>query len=291
MREHQSSFTAQWVALCRALGALLPDEAQLAEDPFGARVTSVRLERLLALARAQPRLRPGLRLLIRPMLHFVAYMQVRTYLLDVVLRRFVASGGRQVVMLGAGFDARAHRFASELDGAIVFEVDHPATQRHKRALFGEARGVVYLPWDFERDPLDELPRRLAAVGHSPAQPTLTIWEGVTMYLTEPAIEATVAAVRDYSDPGSLLAFTYFHRQRITRPGWQTRAMSALVARVGEPFRFGWEAPELPAWLSARGFRLVSDQDVALAAARLLPPGFARLIKPARSDVAVAAPER
>jgi O-methyltransferase involved in polyketide biosynthesis len=56
-------------------------------------------------------------------------MQVRTRLLDDAVRNFIDAGGRQLVLLGAGFDCRALRMP-ELDCAQVFEVDHPATQTH-----------------------------------------------------------------------------------------------------------------------------------------------------------------
>src|SRR5258706_539991 len=62
--------------------------------------------------------------------HWIAYMQVRTKLLDDAVRNFVELGGTQLVLLGAGFDCRALRMP-ELDGVHVFEVDHPATQTHK----------------------------------------------------------------------------------------------------------------------------------------------------------------
>jgi hypothetical protein len=45
----------------------------------------------------------------------------------------VAAGrASQVVILGAGFDSRAHRLPALRSGR-VFEVDHPATQATKRA--------------------------------------------------------------------------------------------------------------------------------------------------------------
>jgi Leucine carboxyl methyltransferase len=46
----------------------------------------------------------------------------------------------QVVILGAGLDGRAWR-VSELADAIVFEVDHPDSQRMKRER--AARTVIY----------------------------------------------------------------------------------------------------------------------------------------------------
>src|SRR5262249_25735248 len=118
-------------------------------------------------------------------------MQLRTRVLDDVLLGFVAQGGRQVLLLGAGFDCRAARFHPELSGATVFEVDHPATQAKKRRVLAdlgaESAPVAYLAWDFETAPMADLPGRLAALGHDPERPTLTLWEGVTMYLTPDAI--------------------------------------------------------------------------------------------------------
>jgi methyltransferase (TIGR00027 family) len=135
--------------------------------------------------------------------------------LDDAVRGFARAGGCQVVILGAGYDCRALRLA-ELDGAAVFEVDHPATQRHKHdvlARIGARSPSRYISWDFEKRPMAELPAALAAVGHDPSRPTMILWEGVTMYLTEPAIDASVRAVARYSAPGSKLAMTYFNRAR------------------------------------------------------------------------------
>src|SRR2546430_3998426 len=55
--EGKPSRTAQFVAASRALGALLPDEAQLADDPFGARVAGGAVAGLASLARSLPSLR------------------------------------------------------------------------------------------------------------------------------------------------------------------------------------------------------------------------------------------
>ena len=150
------------------------------------------------------------------MLPMIAYMQVRTRLIDDVVRTFAGFGGAQLVLLGAGFDARAARLAETLDGARVFEVDHPATQALKRSRFGDLH-VTFVPWNFERDAMSTLGARLAALGHDPSRPTLTIWEGVTMYLTEPAIADTVAAVRGWSAPGSQLCFSYVERRQNRAP--------------------------------------------------------------------------
>lgn len=226
-----------------------------------------------------------------PLWPLVLYVQVRTRVIDDVFRSFVAREGAQVVILGAGYDCRAARFASELGGARVLEVDHPRTQARKRQVLERAgiadARVTYVPWDFEARDVGELPQALAALGHDATRPTLAIWEGVTMYLSEPAIEATVAAVRELSAADSLLVLTYFDRVRIERPGAVRSLIAKVVASGGEPFRFGWSPAELPSWLRARGYGLEWDRTVKSFADELLPSPYDRLVRESHSHIACA----
>ena len=289
MIDGKPSRTAQFVAASRALGALLPDDAQLMDDPYGARMLGSGMARLVSLSRRMPSLRPLLRVIAAPMLPMITYMQVRTRLIDDVVRSFVGFGGGQIVLLGAGFDARAARLGDLLGDARVFEVDHPATQALKRQRFGDLR-ATFVPWNFEEDAMSGLGARLASVGHDAARPTLTIWEGVTMYLTEAAIADSVAAVRSLSAPGSRLCFSYVERRQIERPRLATRLVTTAVRMWGEPWRFGWEPRELGGWLGAHGYRLVSDEDVDSAGRRLLPRRFAAMLrKTGDRHIAVAEP--
>ena len=165
---------------------------------------------------------------------------------------FLAQGGRQVLLLGAGFDCRAARFRRELADAIVFEVDHPATQAKKRRVLAEVGierdGVGYLAWDFESTPMSELPARLAALGQLPPRLTLTVWEGVSMYLTPAAIEVAGTAVGALSAEGSPFAFTYFDRTALERPPLRMHLLGAVAALFGEPLRFGGTRSSCPGGL-------------------------------------------
>lgn len=283
MRDDTPSRTAQWVAAARGLGMLLPAEVRVADDPYGLLFSSPALASLLERPGARPLARlPGLKT-------WIVYMQVRTRLLDDCVREFVAAGGDQLVILGAGYDTRALRL-HELAGARVYEIDHPATQGHKRAVL-ERAGLTsparYVTWDFEARALDELPAELAAAGHDPARPTLTIWEGVTMYLTEPAIDASLRAIAAWSAPGSRLAMTYFAKARLASPSLATRAMQALVHGLGEPFKFGWQPDALAGYLAERGFARASDVSIRDAARALMPPALARTVPRGDSHVAFA----
>lgn len=196
-------------------------------------------------------------------------IQVRTRLIDLALIEFVEGGGRQILLLGAGFDSRAVRLCGA--ALSVFEVDHPATQKVKRARLPESR-AQYLAWDFEDQPASELPKALEAIGLDTTKPTLTIWEGVTMYLSAAAVDATVAAVRAFSAPGSPLVFTYVEHATLERH--RSRWVTRLLGVGGEPLTLGFEPSEMPAWLEARGLSLRSDASLSAAAPHLLPAQYA-----------------
>jgi methyltransferase (TIGR00027 family) len=216
-------------------------------------------------------------------------MQLRTRALDDVLLEFVRGGGRQVVILGAGFDSRALRFGRELSDAAVFEVDRPATQTRKIARLPVEtmqNRVIYVAWDFENDDAALLPHRLRELGLDSGQRVLTIWEGVTMYLGEGAIDATVRAVREFGSAGSRLALTYIDRRAIARPRGEHGLLQQIVARAGEPWRFGWHPDELGGWFAQRAFALLSDVSDAELAAHHLPSRERRRFDRATRHIAV-----
>lgn len=289
MRDDAPSRTAAFVSAARQLGQLLPESARLVDDPYGAAFVSPTMARVLE--RETTRLRPLAA--VPGMRSWILYMQVRTRLIDDALRAFLAGGGRQVVLLGAGYDCRALRL-HELADANVFEVDHPATQAHKRRVLdrlGADSPASYVTWDFETRPMEDLPDVLGAAGLDRADTVFTIWEGVTMYLTEPAIDASLRAIRAWSAAGSQLAMTYFAKTRIEEPTLLTRAMAAVVATVGEPWKFGWQPHDLPAYLADRAWMLVRDVAMSDAARVLLPAAFAaRVPRPDRRFALAAAPE-
>jgi len=286
MRDDSPSRTAAFVAAARQLGQLLPDSVRLVDDPYGAAFASPAVGRWLGGKRDQLRplaAMPGLA-------QWILYMQVRTRVIDDALRAFVAGGGTQLVVLGAGFDCRALRMP-EIAGVRVLEVDHPATQARKRSVLDQidARSPAeYVTWDFEQRAMEDLPDVLAEAGLDLGAPTFTIWEGVTMYLTEPAIDMSLRAIRAWSAPDSQLAMTYFARSRIDTPSLVTRAMKAVVATFGEPWKFGWVPDELPAYLEARQLRLVRDLSITDAARELLPAELAAQVGHSDRRFALAA---
>ena len=104
---------------------------------------------------------------------------------------------------------------------------------------------------FEREDFLE---RLGDDGFDLGRPALFVWEGVTAYLTESAIEATLSRVAR-CDPGTVLIFDYIGKRMVAGVGREIdRDMNTLVASLGEPFRWGTHDP-LPICAKA-GFRHV-----------------------------------
>jgi methyltransferase (TIGR00027 family) len=269
MRDETPSFTAAWVAAMRGLGVFLPHRLRLVDDPYGVRFSRTLRGVRHASGRVNRVAAATTRLWFRGYIRrFTIYMQLRTRVIDDDIVDFVRAGGRQVVLLGAGFDCRAWRLPA-LSGATVFEVDHPATQGRKRAVMAGDSPIgraVFVPWDFER-PLSELPARLAREGHEASAPTMTVLEGVLMYLTPEATDATFECIRQYSAPGSPAAITYMERSLVEGRSRQARVRRLIVGLAGEPFRNGFDASAVPAWLEARGFHADRDESMTRIATR------------------------
>ena len=102
---------------------------------------------------------------------FVWLMLVRTRFIDELMERAVRNGAAQLVILGAGFDTRAHRFAELLKDAAVFEIDYGATQEYKKrrvqAALGAPANLVYAPIDFTRESLGDVLRRAGFLSSRP----------------------------------------------------------------------------------------------------------------------------
>jgi methyltransferase (TIGR00027 family) len=120
-------------------------------------------------------------------------MIIRTRFIEERLAQAIRDGVSQVVILGAGFDTRAYRLTELLKDARVYEVDQPSTQEYKKRRVKETGievppNLTYVPVDFRHDPVGDV---LARAGHDSSKRTFFVWEGVTMYLPEEAVEATL----------------------------------------------------------------------------------------------------
>lgn len=213
----------------------------------------------------------------------MAYEMVRRTGLTVVPRTIAIDraisehAAGQVVILGAGLDARAWRMP-ELARTVVFEVDHAASQQDKLRRTGRlapsAGRVVPVAVDLGTE---RLAPSLAAAGFDRQRVATWVWEGVVPYLTSAEVRATVSQVAQLSAPGSLLAVNY---QAKSLPARVMRTTVRLVLRAarqpdplaGEPWRSLWRPAAMRRMLDEHGFDVVSDSDLLALSEGLSLPG-------------------
>jgi methyltransferase (TIGR00027 family) len=249
-RMRSASRTAEHVALFRALETRRRD--RLFADDHAIRFLSARY-RWLVRAAAVPPVGQGIARLIDrrypggPRTSAVA----RTRLIDDLLAE---ARPEQVLLLGAGYDSRAHRVPGM---PPTYEVDHPATQRVKRQHIADRPHVHYVPVDLNAENL------AVALDGLPARRTAVIWEGVTNYLTAQAVDATFRDLTTIVASGSTIIFTYVDRAAL---GADT-AWHREVEKAGEPWTFGLHPADVPGYLAERGLDLKGDLSAKEAAAR------------------------
>jgi len=193
----------------------------------------------------------------------------------------IARGCSQVVLLGAGLDTLCMELKAQYPHLCCIEIDHPATQRSKRAAAGESGpDIHYLGVDLARQSL------ASALGDCPAyqrgEPTLFVAEGLLMYVPFDAVTSLFEQMAALA-PRSWVAFTWLEIQADGRPNFRSRSqlVDAWLSLRGEPFLSGLPRDELAAFLARNGFEL---SDVC-ESADLLGPAERAALGPDRLPVA------
>lgn len=269
MRQRQSSISALGIATVRALESEKPEGERLLYDPYARQFIPDALYWMIKvfdrLGWAE-RKGPGV----------MGFLIARDRYIDDVLRAQLDEGIDQLVILGAGFDARAYRFEALKQGVRVFEVDHPASQevklrRLRRILRALPDHLTYVGVDFTTQSLAE---RLPAEGYDPRLKTFFIWQGVTQYLTADAVDDTLSFVATHSGPGSAIVFDFVEPQVLaehTEHG-EVRRMRRFRWMSGETLTFGIALDQVTGFLEKRGFGDVEAVDHRDLEARYFPDG-------------------
>ena len=234
MKHGQASRTALGAAGHRAAHQAL-EGGSIFADPLAVRILGGDADEAIAVSMARPE---------RRALRF--FIAMRSRFAEDCARAAIDAGLRQIHVLGAGLDTFAYRLEPR-ENLRVFELDHPATQRDKRARLADARidepsHLTFVAHDFERG---DMGLALAAAGLDVASRTFVLWLGVTPYLTEDAVFATLSAlaglpggvevVFDYSNPPHTIEDERA-RNSITRwpRRWRSRASRSAAPSTPKP---------------------------------------------------------
>jgi len=215
------------MAAKRALETERPD--RLFDDPFAARLAG---EELLAMkARYQRQFGPNYATKVASAIRFVA---IRTRFFD----DFLLAANyrvRQIVILGAGMDARAFRLPW-LPETHLYEIDRAEVMQPKNELLQTAKAKSHrhaIAIDLSQDWCRELLNQ----GYQPLQPTIWLMEGVLMYLNKTEVRQTIANISQFSTANSYLGADLINK---------TSLQLALSQgdRVRSRWHFGTDDPTL-----------------------------------------------
>jgi methyltransferase (TIGR00027 family) len=257
----QPSLTALTAAAARAAHLIVDGKPVIFADTLAEAMLGERAEEFIAYHRAHG---------THPVLAGArTQVTCRSRYAEDSLARGIGRGIGQYVLLGAGLDSFAYR--SPLAGRVrVFEIDHPATQEHKRrarSVGAAPDGVTFVPVDFTRDSLADA---LGRAGFDAARPAFVSWLGVTMYLESSAIEATVSVLGGFA-PGSEIVVDYMLPAGLRDAAGQAYAdlVGQVAAERGEPWLSAFAPEAMAALLARHGFgpaRDVGQRDMIPAAA-------------------------
>ena len=251
--------TAQGVAKQRLIETLAEPEERIINDPYadrfvlGASVIKFMGHRLnVWLAQ---KLVPG----------FHEHLISRTRFIDDLVKKNSASGVEQYVILGAGYDSRAHRL--ELPSSLrIFEVDQPEVQARKRSKLPEelsnSENMTYVAVDFTHQSLTE---QLINAGFDQNKSTVFTLEGVSQYITKEALSSTIKEVAALTQRASSTFFISYVSDLFDKnpeacfgkgyPNAEKRAKLIMYgsAKVGEPWISFYSAEEIENVLSQHGY--------------------------------------
>jgi len=253
--EKQGSRTALGVAWLRATHQILDSRPLILEDPA--------IVDLLGREQVEQALRAGAERAQSPGARGLrAHVVLRSRYTEDRLEQSLVRGVKQFVILGAGYDTFIARQPQWAQALRIFEVDQPATQAEKRQKIASAgmtipANVVFADIDFETESLVDGLRRH---GVSFDVPSFFSWLGVTMYLTEEAVDAVLATVAKFPK-GSEISLT-FAQPPVAAGGSSEEtkgaasaglSFAAAAAALGEPWKTYFEVPTLDRKLRGIGF--------------------------------------
>ena len=226
---------------------------------------------------ARPMLTPGLARTVWALGHLPRWAFGRSVTLagaagsnrwfDATVAAALDDGIEQVVIVGAGYDSRAWRFARK--GVRFFELDHEASQRAKVAAAPPGSGPIYVTADLRSE---SATAALLAAGRDASTPVLVIVEWVTMYLPEEVVQDQLSQLASAVADGSQLAVNFLSARPPQTTQTKRQARLQRMARVGtgEGFRLGLDPDEAVALVQSAGWSVREQSNFRDAARTHLP---------------------
>ena len=253
--------TAQGVAKQRLIETLSKSNERIINDPYADRfVIGASIIKLMG-----HKLNVWLAQKFAPGFH--EHLVSRTRFIDDLIKKSAASGAEQYVLLGAGYDSRAHRL--ELPSSLrIFEVDQAEVQTRKRSKLPKelpnSENVTYVTVDFTNQ---SLTKKLMDAGFDQSKSTVFTLEGVSQYVTKEAVSSTIKEMATLTQKASSIFFISYVNELLNKnpeacfgKGYPNAAKRAklitnLAAKAGEPWVSFYGAEEIESVLSQNGYSI------------------------------------
>ena len=253
--------TAQGVTKQRLIETLSKSDERIINDPYADRfVIGASIIKLMG-----HKLNVWLAQKFAPGFH--EHLVSRTRFIDDLIKKSAASGAEQYVLLGAGYDSRAHRL--ELPSSLrIFEVDQAEVQARKRSKLPNelpnSENVTYVTADFTNQ---SLTKKLMDAGFDQSKSTVFTLEGVSQYVTKEAVSSTIKEMATLTQKASSIFFISYVNELLNKnpeacfgKGYPNAAKRAklitnLAAKAGEPWISFYGAEEIESVLSQNGYSI------------------------------------
>jgi methyltransferase (TIGR00027 family) len=260
--------TAQGVSKQRLIESLAKPENRVIYDPYadnfvlGSRIIKIMGNKLSVWL--TKKFVPG----------FHEHLISRTRFIDDLIEKYAAKKFEQYVILGAGYDSRAHRLNLP-SGLKIFEVDQVQVQERKLSKLSDdisnSKNITYVNIDFN---IQSLKEQLLNAGFDKSKSTIFTLEGVSQYITKEAINSTLNELAILTkNSNSILFISYVNRLLRKNPkacfgkGYvkcerKAEIIQNLAAQSGEPWISLYSKEEIEDLLSQNGYLLKEDKTLA-----------------------------
>ena len=260
--------TAQGVAKQRLIESLAKPDRRIIYDPYAKNfVLGANIIKLMG-----HRLSVWLGNKIIPGMH--EHLISRTRYIDDLIEKSTFANIEQYVILGAGYDSRAHRL--KLPSKLkIFEVDQSEVQELKRLRLPDnmpnRESITYVDIDFNHQFLKE---QLINVGFDQNKSTIFTLEGVSQYISREALDATLKEVADLNpNSNSKIFISYVNKllkedskacfgKGYSKPDKAVSFITNSAAKMGEPWISFYSAEEIESILSQNNFTLIENKTLA-----------------------------
>lgn len=260
--------TAQGVAKQRLIESLAKPDKRIIYDPYAKNfVLGANIIKLMG-----HRLSVWLGNKIIPGMH--EHLISRTRYIDDLIEKSTFANIEQYVILGAGYDSRAHRL--KLPSKLkIFEVDQSEVQELKRLRLPDnmpnRESITYVDIDFNHQSLKE---QLINVGFDQNKSTIFTLEGVSQYISREALDETLKEVADLNpNSNSKIFISYVNKllkedskacfgKGYSKPEKAVSFITNSAAKMGEPWISFYSAEEIESILSQNNFTLIENKTLA-----------------------------